>query len=384
MRLLFVNYEYPPIGAGAATATAEMARSAARQGHQVTVLTSAFGDTSGWSRDGEVTLRRVRSRRRRADQSSLREMASFVIRAAWALPGVVRRSRAEACIVFFSLPCGPLGTLFRLISGRPYVVSLRGGDVPGTEPQLIDLHRRLRLIRRFVLSRAAAVVANSPGLAALSENADPIVVRIIPNGVDLERFRPPARRPPEPFRFLFVGRLNEQKNVGLLLDAVAALARAGNRPFRVSIVGDGPLHGVLRERATLLELDGLVDWVTWLPREEMPAIYRSAHCVVNPSHYEGMPNVVLEAMACAIPVIVSNVAGNRDVVEHGSNGLIVAHDSREELVAAMARALREQSYLESLGVRARTQVAERYSWDAATLRYLDLFARNAATVSPRS
>src|SRR5687767_10091916 len=117
MRLLFINYEYPPIGAGAATATAEMARSAARQGHAVTVLTSAFGESHGWSNDGEVTLYRVRSRRARSDRSSVREMGSFVWRAAWALRGVLRRSRAQACVVFFSLPCGPLGVLFRLLSG---------------------------------------------------------------------------------------------------------------------------------------------------------------------------------------------------------------------------------------------------------------------------
>ena len=208
MRLLLINYEYPPVGAGAATATAEIARSAARKGHEVTVLTSAYGGNAGWSRDGEVTLRRVSSRRERADRSSIPEMASFVLRAALALPGVVRRSRADACIVFFSLPCGPLGMLFRLLTRQPYVVSLRGGDVPGTEPQLARMHRRLRFVRRFVLSRAAAVVANSPGLAALSESADPIPVKFIPNGVDLERFRPALRPAADPFHFLFVGRLN--------------------------------------------------------------------------------------------------------------------------------------------------------------------------------
>lgn len=375
MRLLFVNYEYPPIGGGAATATAEMARSAARQGHEATVLTSAFGEDSGWSRDGEVVLRRVRSRRERSGQSSTREMASFVLRAALVLPGVVKRSRAQGCIVFFSMPCGPLGMLFRLISNRPYVVSLRGGDVPGAEPQLAGMHRRLRFVRRFVLTRAAAVVANSPGLAAMSENADPIAVRFIPNGVDLERFKPAAHRPHGPFRFLFVGRLNEQKNVGLLLEAVAALSGSENPPFRVSIVGDGPLYDSLRKHAASLGIDGFVDWVKWLSRQQMPALYQSAHCVINPSHYEGMPNVVLEAMACAVPVIVSDVAGNRDVVEHGKSGIVVPHNDREGLVAAMARALREQSYLESLGATARSR-AEQYSWDAATLQYIALLARD--------
>lgn len=376
MRLLFVNYEYPPVGGGAATATAEMARSAAKHGHQVTVLTSASGENAGWSRDGQVVLRRVRSRRERGGQFSIREMASFVLRAALVLPSVVKRSQAQGCIVFFSMPCGPLGMLFRLISNRPYVVSLRGGDVPGAEPQLTGMHRRLRFVRRFVLTRAAAVVANSPGLAVMSENADPIAVRFIPNGVDLERFKPAAHRPSDPFRFLFVGRLNEQKNVGLLLEAAAALSRSGNPPFRVSIVGDGPLHHSLRKHAASLGIDGFVDWVKWLTRDQMPAVYQSAHCVINPSHYEGMPNVVLEAMACAVPVIVSDVAGNRDIVENDKSGIVVPHNDCKGLVAAMARALREQNYLETLGAHARSR-AEQYSWDATTLQYIDLFASGA-------
>jgi glycosyltransferase involved in cell wall biosynthesis len=247
----------------------------------------------------------------------------------------------------------------------------------------MGIHRRLRFVRRYVLSRAIAVVANSPGLAALSASADPVAVTFIPNGVDLERFRPPAQRPLEPFRFLFAGRLHDQKNVGLLLEAAAELSRSANRPFRVSIVGDGPLRDSLRQRAAVLQLDGIVDWVDWLPREQMPAVYQAAHCIVNPSHYEGMPNVVLEAMACAVPVIVSNVAGNRDLVQAGKGGWVVAVDSREELVEAMAQALRERPHLDDRGASARSFVAERFSWDATTLQYIDLLARGAEPESSR-
>jgi glycosyltransferase involved in cell wall biosynthesis len=372
MRLLLVNYEYPPIGAGAATATAEMARSAVRQGHEVTVLTAAFGGNAGWVSDQGVSVRRVASRRERADQSSVREMASFALHAALALPGVVRRSRADGCIVFFSLPCGPLGTLFRFITGKPYIVSLRGGDVPGTEPGLAGMHRKLRFARRIVLKRARAVVANSPGLATLSERADPVPVNMIPNGVDFERFRPATVPPRAPFHFLFVGRLNAQKNVGLLLEALARLAIATDAPFRASIVGDGPLRAELRTRATALGLDGRVEWIEWLARERMPALYQSAHCIVNPSHYEGMPNVVLEAMACGVPPIVSDVPGNRDVVEDALTGRVVAHDDLDALVAAMAAALRDPAALAALGTRAREAATQRYSWDATTSKFIDL------------
>jgi glycosyltransferase involved in cell wall biosynthesis len=375
LRLLLINYEYPPIGAGAATATAAMARSAVAMGHEVTVLTAGFGAQVGWDRDGGLAVLRLAARRARADRSSIREMASYVLRAALALPGVVRRARPEGCIVFFALPCGPLGRLFRLLSGKPYVVSLRGGDVPGTERSLEAMHRRLRPVRRKVLRDAVAVVANSAGLAELSQRADPVPVRVIANGVDLLQFSPPARPPEEPLRFLFVGRLNEQKNVTVLLKAVAALAAGAPRPFRVSIVGDGPLAGALHDEAAALSLEPLIDWRPWLPREEMPALYRSAHCLVNPSLYEGMPNVVVEAMACALPVILSDVAGNRDVVADGDTGRLTPVSDVPALAAAMRSVIDDPGAARSLGARARAEVERRYSWEATTRAYVELFSR---------
>src|SRR5205085_88020 len=156
MRILLINFEYPPIGGGAATATAELARAATVLGHQVTVLTSGFGEMSGWAQEEGIKVCRVRSRRERPDRTSVREMASFVSRAALVMPSVIRLSRAESCIAFFSMPCGPLGLLFRLLSRQPYAVSIRGGDVPGNELQLARMHRLLKAIRRMALRKAMA------------------------------------------------------------------------------------------------------------------------------------------------------------------------------------------------------------------------------------
>jgi glycosyltransferase involved in cell wall biosynthesis len=240
----------------------------------------------------------------------------------------------------------------------------------------------MRPVRRLVLSRAAAVVATSQGLAELSRRVDPAPVTVIPNGVDVERFRPADRPPPEPCRFHFLGRLNEQKNVGLLLDAVDDLRRRAIAPFRLLIVGDGPLRDDLLRQARALGLDEVVEWMRWVPRESMAAIYQGAHCVVNPSHYEGMSNVVLEAMACALPVIVSDVAGNRDLVRDAQDGWVVAHDSRSALAEAMANALRARDVLRPLGEHARRSVTSGHSWDSVTSGYVQLLAgelRDAGT-----
>jgi UDP-N-acetylglucosamine:LPS N-acetylglucosamine transferase len=109
MNILLINYEYPPIGGGAATATAAIASHLTSLGHAVTVLTSRFRDLRGSSREGGVHVVRCPAIRKRPERSGLLEMFSYLLSAGLMLGPVIRRYRIEASIVFFSFPCGPLG-----------------------------------------------------------------------------------------------------------------------------------------------------------------------------------------------------------------------------------------------------------------------------------
>src|SRR5688572_33441230 len=91
LSLCLLNYEYPPVGAGAASATQEMANALAAAGHRVVVVTAAFGELAGETMEDRVHVIRLRCRRRRADRASLMEMFSFVAAAQRQLPGMVRR-----------------------------------------------------------------------------------------------------------------------------------------------------------------------------------------------------------------------------------------------------------------------------------------------------
>lgn len=202
MRLLLINYEYPPVGGGAANATANIARALVELGHSPIVLTAAYNAQPPRRLVDGVDIIRVPARRERPDRSGLFEMATYVASAAIALPRLLRTEEIDAAIVFFSMPCGPLGLLAHIWANIPYIVSLRGGDVPGTESGLGLAYSVLRPVRRWVLRKAAAVVANSSGLKSLSEAADPIEVRVIPNGVDTEFFRPRDKPGETTFTFL--------------------------------------------------------------------------------------------------------------------------------------------------------------------------------------
>lgn len=374
MKLLLVNHEYPPIGAGAATASQAIAHNLAALGNEVTVLTSGYGDLPAEGVEGDVAVCRVRCLRKHPDRSSLLEMLTFVALAVCRLPFVVAEHRPDALIVFFSLPCGPLGLLARLFGGTPYVVSLRGGDVPGLVAELSLMHKALAPLRRWVLKHARAVVANSEGLRELSETADPYPVRVIPNGVDTGVFQPGAARSTssrsnESLCILFVGRFQEQKNLKFLLQQ---LAHFNGKNFELHLVGDGPQEEILRGLANELGISELVTWHGWLPRSALVGMYQSADCLVNPSWYEGMPNVVLEAMACGLPVIASKIPGNDALVVHGETGLLFDLQERDGLVAALQR-MRDVDLRRTLGANGRARVLAEFSWRKAAEAYVGLF-----------
>jgi glycosyltransferase involved in cell wall biosynthesis len=111
----------------------------------------------------------------------------------------------------------------------------------------------------------------------------------------------------------------------------------------------------------------------WIQRDEVLSAYQSADAILNPSQYEGLPNVVLEAMACSRPVIASDIPGNNTLVLHEQTGLLFQLDDPHSLRKAMARFLLDPALVEKLGSAARIRVQREYSWDRVAQRYLELF-----------
>jgi len=373
MRILLVSYEYPPVGAGAATAGAAIAKALTELGHEVVVLTGRFKGFSRCFDDHGIIIHRVPSLRRRMDRSDVKEMASFLAAGLLFAPTVIRTHRVEGAIVFFSVPCGPIGLLGRWLRGIPYIISLRGGDVPGAEPSLNFLHRFLSPLRRIVLKNSIAIVANSDGLRKMAESADPFPVQVIPNGVDTRFFTPAQSKPlrnESTLRILFVGRFRQQKNLPFLFRQVAHLPPA---TFELHLVGDGPEKQRLEGLARKLGIASAVIWHGWISPGALPQIYQSADCLVIPSLYEGMSNVVLEAMACGVPVIASRVPGNDELVLDGDTGFLFDLREPAALVSALAQ-LRDAGLRRRMGTSARNRAANFCSWNNVARQYVELFS----------
>jgi glycosyltransferase involved in cell wall biosynthesis len=377
LTLCLLNYEYPPIGAGAASATREMAESITRMGHRVIVVAAGIGELVGERLEEGVRTIRLPCRRTRHDRASLREMLSFVMAARQRLPTIVRDHECDGIICFFTLPCGPAAWRAWKKTQVPYAVSLRGGDVPGLVPSIDWIHRVLTPLRRAILRNALAIVANSEGLQHLSHTHDPFPVRVIPNGVNTKRFRP--QNPPradDVFRVLAVGRLQEQKNHAFALHVLASVQRRVTRRLEYHVVGDGPLRHELESLARQLHLDDAIIWHGWVPREQLAEIYRSSDCLLHPTLYEGMPNAVLEAMAAGLPVVASAVPGNCDLVVDGRTGYICALGDRARFAESLIKLAGDSALSQSFGHAARRVVEADYSWEAVSRRYVEIFRQN--------
>jgi glycosyltransferase involved in cell wall biosynthesis len=380
MRVLILNYEYPPLGGGAGVATAQLATHLAERRAAVDVVTAGANTTPasllGVESHGGLSLYRVRSQRTGIHQAGMADAASY-LRAA--LP-VVRRlldtHRYDVLHIFFSLPTGALLPLLDL-RRVPVVVSLRGSDVPGYDPHnrtLQRVHRVVRPFTRWIWRRADRVVALSESLGQLARQTMPeLAYSVIHNGVDVQRFRPPvaARQARvDRIRCLAVARLVERKGITDLLRALAQLERGR---FELEIVGSGPDASALRELTAQLGLAAEVRFTGALNREEVAERYRAADLFTLASWEESFGNVFAEALASGLPIVGSRVGGIPEFVEHGRHGLLVPPRDPAALAAAIRRLADAPDERTEMAIRNREKAETRLSWGHVTDRYLEVY-----------
>jgi glycosyltransferase involved in cell wall biosynthesis len=214
-----------------------------------------------------------------------------------------------------------------------------------------------RMLERVALGRASAVIVPTAELQAhVCSMAAPERVHLIPNGVDLARFRPRGHREPRQGQILYVGRLSEEKNLSTLIRAVALLPP--RLAARLVMVGDGPLRPALEAEAraagVALELPGVVD------HARIPEWLEAADTFALPSFTEGHPKVLIEAMAAGLPCIASDCSGNRALVKDGETGLLFEPSDTAGLAACLERVLSDPALGAWLGRCAHEAAARDY------------------------
>ena len=317
-----------------------------------------------------------------------------------------RQNRPDVIHAHWLLPNGFFGAVASRQLGIPLVISIPGSDalVAGQNPLF-------RAMTRFTLSQAGLITANSHALrdVAVQElGADPAKFDLIIYGVDPNALRPNSTGtsefraslgiPDDALLLLAVGRMVYKKGFDIALHALAVLKQSGLLspstlhppprvhgaplpPIHLALVGDGDLLDEWQALASNLGLDSLVHWLGRVPFDRMNRVYNAADALVMPSvtrPADGLNVCVLDAMACARPVIGTTAAGNELVIRDGVNGFIVPESDPAALAGAILRlAAMSPDQRQAMGAEGRRLVETEFGWPHLARRYLEHFARLA-------
>lgn len=311
----------------------------------------------------------------RARRSRLLQVVPFLAAEALAVARAVRSFRPDVAHVHWIIP---QGLVVSLVAPRlPMVLTTLGGDLYALDAG------PLRRLKSWVVRRAGAVTVMNEEMAerVVAMGADPSRVQVLPMGVDTAAFRVPRTPSPDgALRLLFVGRLVEKKGLAVLLDAL----RDVEVPWRLTVVGDGPLRSSLEARAAGLP----VDFVGQLGRTDLARTYAAHDVVVVPSvpaasgDKDGLPVALLEAMTSGCAIIASRLPGIDEVVQEGRSGRLVPPADGAALAAAVTDLAGDLEQVARLGERARERALE-YGVDRRGAQYTDLLEAVAGR-SPRS
>jgi colanic acid/amylovoran biosynthesis glycosyltransferase len=197
-------------------------------------------------------------------------------------------------------------------------------------------------------------------------------------GVDPQAFAPPPpREAGQPFEVLCIGRLTPAKGQHVLIDAVARLAAAG-RDVRLRMVGAGPDRQALEQHVQALGLGSQVVFEGGVNQDRIRSMYERADCFCLPSFAEGIPVVLMEAMAMEIACVTTHICGIPELIRHEVDGLLVAPSNAEVLAAALARLIDEPALRRRLGAAGRQRVLAEYHLQDNVRKLGQLFAARLA------
>ena len=373
MKILMLNYEFPPIGGGAAKAHLCLLRQYARKDDlQVHVLTSApkpGAVTETFSRN--ITIYKVGIHKKDLHYWRRAEVIEWLVKAGFHYRRLLRQNDYDLVHAFFGFPTGWL--CYRSAGKMPYIISLRGSDVPGRHARLQLDYKILGPVFRAIWKKAAALVACSEGLKERALRFLPsVAIDVIPNGVESDRFYPAeAEQKPDVLRLLTVGRLSVVKRVEMLIDAVEIVHKEGYR-FRFTIVGGGALEPQLREIVRRKNLGDVIEITGRTEVEDMPQVYRRSDVFISASMQEGMSNAMLEAMASGLPIVTTRCEGLDELI--ADNGLIVEQAEAETIARAIKKLADDRQLCRQMALAARKR-AEQFSWSRAAESYLALYER---------
>jgi len=371
MKILMANYEFPPIGGGAGKATLCLLKEyAAHSELKIDVLTSA--PKPGFTREqfaDNINIYKVGVHKKNLHYWRKVEVIEWLLKARSRYRRLLRQNDYDLVHAFFGFPTGWL--CCKTADKLPYIISLRGSDVPGKHPRLKLDYKILAPVFKTIWENAALLVACSEGLKNRALRFLPSVsIDVIPNGVELDRFHPAqTSEKADLLNLLTVGRLSPTKRIETLIDAVQILYKAACK-LRFTIVGGGAIAEELKRIVLKRNINNIIEITGRVESEKMPQVYRQSDIFISASMQEGMSNAMLEAMASGLPIITTRCEGVEELI--ADNGIVVELAEAEEIAKAIKKLADDRQAYRQMATAARKQ-ARKFSWENVAKQYIQCY-----------
>ena len=370
MRVLFLNYEYPPLGGGAGYATYYILKEFSKiPDLKVDLVTSSLNEskTENISENIAVHYLDIGKKGNLHFQTNFNLLA-YSWKSYFYCKNLIKNEKFDLTLAFFGIPCGYIAMKL----GLPYIVSLRGSDVPFYNERFKWPDKLVfRRLSRVIWRKAQYVIALSNDLIQLARNTTKTQkISVIYNGINIKEFYPDVEKNKQEksFNILFIGRLIERKGLIYLLEALQQIT-AEYPQTKLLVAGDGPMKMEYENYVKNNGLSGKVEFLGIVKHDYIAELYRRAHVFVLPSLNEALGNVTQEALASGLPIVTTKT-GAAELID--DNGFIIAKKSAKEIAEALRKIIEDENLRKKFSARSR-ELAENMSWENTAKKYYELF-----------
>jgi glycosyltransferase involved in cell wall biosynthesis len=381
MKILFLNYEYPPLGGGAGNATKFLLQEYAKDPNVHLDLVTSAVDEEFVQLDVSENIRIFRlpigKSGKNFQKQSQWELLKYSWKAYWFIRDRIKKGeKYDGVHAFFSVPCGFLALLLRWEFHLPYIVSLRGADVPGYAEKFAFVYTVLTPVIRYVWKKADRVVSNSQGLKELAlKTYSGKEISLIYNGVDTDFFQPDfSKRNKKSPVILCASRLTQRKGLQYAIEGFSLMSKKYPNVTLCIAGGDGDAKESLHGQVKNLRLEDRVCFSGEYTHADLLKLQQSSDIFLFPSLNEGMSNSMLEAMASGLPVIMTPTGGAKELIRDGENGFLVKFRDSEDIAEKLAILLEDGDLRQKMSEKSREKALS-LSWSVVAKEYRDLYEK---------
>lgn len=381
MKIIFFNYEFPPLGGGAGNASYYLLREYAKNPEiQVDFVTASIDEKYHLLQMGDnINIHRlpIGKNSENIHYQTKKELIAYTWNAFWFARKLAKQNKYDLTHSFFSVPCGLISLFLKWEFKLPYIISLRGSDVPGYSERFVGLYRWITPTILKIWKGATFVISNSQGLKDLALKAQPKKeIGVVYNGIDVEEFVPDTtKQNKDIFTIICVSRVTPRKGVRFLIQAFKILSARYDQ-VRLLIVGDGNEKKSLEDLVQGLDLNDKVEFAGAIAHENVLGFYQRANVFVLPSLNEGMSNVMLEALACGLPVVATETGGTKELLTDNVNGLVVKMKDADDLAEKIERLILHPELEKAMSLESR-KLAQTLSWGKVADEYVELYRKTS-------